>query len=248
MPDRLWRERTPIRFRLGASAAVILHVVNGLLDLSRRQHIQGRLTELADQVRSQLTVPFHCFRGAAAAGMFLEPVLEKFSEGRAGTIRVVFGLLAFFSITSRNRRAQCSLGFNPILKSPLEDTVERIGIYSSPLGARFSGDSAGGRFVFVDSGSDGLGCGVFSGKSGFANLDSFPVCVPTAEEHVAPAYASVPFPFENAPSHLQPTADHMTLTSDSPEQQVWRPSPETVHYQRPAQPRATSQRSPREVG
>ncbi len=48
VPDRLWRERSPIRFRLGASATVILHVVNGLLDLSRRQHIQGRLTELAD--------------------------------------------------------------------------------------------------------------------------------------------------------------------------------------------------------
>src|ERR1700691_6194885 len=54
VPDRLWRERPPIRFRLGASAAVILHMVNGLLDLSRRQDIQGRLTDLSDQVRSQL--------------------------------------------------------------------------------------------------------------------------------------------------------------------------------------------------
>ncbi len=57
--DRLWRERPPIQFRLGASAAVILQAVNGLLDLSRRQHIQGRLTKLADHIHSPThrTVP-----------------------------------------------------------------------------------------------------------------------------------------------------------------------------------------------
>ena len=74
--DRLWRERPPIQFRLGASAAVILQAVNGLLDLSRRQHIQGRLTKLADHIRSPThrTVPL--FSGRSAAGVLLEPVVR----------------------------------------------------------------------------------------------------------------------------------------------------------------------------
>jgi hypothetical protein len=147
-------------------------------------------------------------------------MLEELSEGRTRPICGILGLLSFLNVAARDGFAQRSLRFRRTVKSGFTRAVEPVGPDPPSSRSGLSRNPAGFGFVFFDGESDSFGGRVLGRISGLGNLDALPISVPTAEEYVAPAYASVPLPLENASSHSQPAARLMTVTSNSPEQQV----------------------------
>ena len=100
VPHRLRRERPPVWVGFGTLTTVIVKTVNSGLNLRGRQIVEADLAQFTNQVLSELAVPFDCFRCAASACMFLEPVVEKLSEGRPGAIGGILRLLSLVGTAS----------------------------------------------------------------------------------------------------------------------------------------------------
>ena len=152
--------------------------------------------------------------------MFLEPVLKILSKRWTGLLNGFFSvpelLRIAFGVATLDCSSETSFSFGLGLITGFVNIADGEGPDPPTLRSHLTRDLAIVCFVLLDGDADGFGCCVLDGESSFGNLDPLPVCVPATKKNVAPAYAALPLPFENASCHWRPTARVMTVTSVRP--------------------------------